>query len=309
MFRKVAFGFTIVALCLLYIAPIQAQGTLPLNCGDIVEVETNTTNPYIDFNLQASAGTTLNMRAEPLGSTLFLRTSLYDSGGAHLFTVVSPEPGTPSVIDQSVLASSNPTLAIGGGLHSWDYEGREDYDRAYGAFTVYVGCTLRDGTVINPGDNAEASGGIGGIVGNMLGSEVGTTTSTEQPFSGVGFPGLPPADFANGITIPFTLGSPNVGAINPGFDSVFGFTVDANGGDKFDLTFTRMSGNLNLGLAVLAPDNTIVYQASLVNAERMNTLFTFPTSGQYTIGVWRIDLLPPATPENTAFTLVGALNP
>jgi hypothetical protein len=41
----------------------------------------------------------------------------------------------------------------------------------------------------------------------------------------------------------------------------------------------------------------------------MNTLFTFPAAGQYTIGVWKMDIAAPATPENTSFQLTGTLNP
>jgi len=179
-----------------------------------------------------------------------------------------------------------------------------------------VGCTLRDGTVIAPGDTAnppaeEGGGGLGGIVGGMLNGGGGNPApeAAPVPFTGVGFPGVAAKDFSDGITIPFTLDAPNAGAINPGFGSVFGFTLDASAGDRFDLTFTRTGGNLNLGLAVLAPDNTVVYQASLVNAERASALFTFPADGQYTIGVWKIDIAPPAAPENTAFQITGTLNP
>jgi hypothetical protein len=33
----------------------------------------------------------------------------------------------------------------------------------------------------------------------------------------------------------------------------------------------------------------------------LNTTFTLPVDGQYTIGVWRIDLVPITDPQNTAF--------
>jgi hypothetical protein len=45
------------------------------------------------------------------------------------------------------------------------------------------------------------------------------------------------------------------------------------------------------------------------NSFVLNTRFTLPTAGQYTIGVFRIDLLPPAAPEATAFQVQGTLNP
>jgi hypothetical protein len=186
--------------------------------------------------------------------------------------------------------------------------------QATGAFMLEVGYVQKNGTIINYGDTLPDSSMPPTSSDHVATPSTGTgfpgvPAPVATPFTGIGFPGLPPQDFTDGITIPFVVGQPNAGAINPGFDSVFGFTVDASAGDKFDLTFTRTSGNLNLGLAVLSPDNTIVYQASLVNTERMNALFTFPVSGQYTIGVWKIDLAAPPTPENTAFQLTGTLNP
>ncbi|MDX2075521.1 MAG: hypothetical protein SFZ02_03765 [bacterium] len=274
---------------------VVAQQTLPpINCGDIIEVETTPERPLAEFQIQTSAGTTLNGRVEPIGTTLDISISLYDSGENYFWGSNRTGEGEIELIDSLVISTSNPALAIG-----MIYEGRDDvrYYRenvvGYGAFTIYLGCILRDGTVINPGDNIEES----------------DNSSSDKPFSGIGFPGLPPVDFTNGITIPFMMDVPNSGAINPGFESVFGFTVDAIAGDKLDLTFTRLSGNLNLGLAVMSPDNKIVYQASLVTVERISALFSFPTDGQYTIGVWKIELALPATPENTAFQLVGTLNP
>ncbi|PJF39141.1 MAG: hypothetical protein CUN54_09370 [Phototrophicales bacterium] len=133
--------------------------------------------------------------------------------------------------------------------------------------------------------------------------------SPSNAFSGFGFPGLASVDFNNGITIPFNAGVPNAGSIAPGFDSVFGFDLDAKGGDVFDMTFARTSGNMNLGVAILSSSNQIVFQASLVTSETLSTRLTFPADDRYTIGVFRIDLLPPDVPEATGFQITGTLNP
>jgi len=237
--------------------PVQAQRLPPINCGDIIQFETNVSLPRAEFQVQAPAGTLLTERIEPVGS-INIAMNLYSYGRFIWFLNERAAGGTELI--NVVISSSNPDLVVA--VYDSAYADiRDSTIRGYGAFTIYLGCTLRDGTVINPGDSASGA------------------------FASVGFPGLPSMDFTGGITVPFMLDAPNAGGINPGFDSVFGFTLDGSAGDKFDLTFTRTSGNLNLGLAVLAPDNTVVYQASLVNAERMNTLFTFPVAGQYTIGV------------------------
>jgi len=163
-------------------------------------------------------------------------------------------------------------------------------------YTFYVGCKLRDGTVINPGDAVVAptppplSGGA----------------APTPAFSGNGFPGLPPVDFANALLLPLTLGTSSVGKIPPGADAIFGFQFAANEGDKLDLSFKRTAGNLNLGLVVLSPDNKVAYMAALVTSDTMSTTFTLPSSGDYTIGIFRIDLVPPASPEATGFEILAA---
>ena len=77
--------------------------------------------------------------------------------------------------------------------------------------------------------------------------------------------------------------------------------------DTLALSFTRTSGNLNL--VVLSSDNKIVFQASLVTSSELTTKFTLPSDGTYTNSIFRIDLLPPASPEATAFQLTATLNP
>lgn len=169
-----------------------------------------------------------------------------------------------------------------------------------GLYTLYIGCTLRDGTVINPGDallNAKAS------------EQQPTLPPVELPANFVGFSGLAPVDFADATKIPLPSGVSMAGAITPTGGEIMGFTLDASANDILDLSFTRISGNLNLGLVVLSVDNKVVFQASLVTSQTLNTRFTLPSAGTYTIGVFRVDLLPPDAPEATAFQVQGTLNP
>jgi hypothetical protein len=176
-----------------------------------------------------------------------------------------------------LIAGNNPGFAGGDGTNT--------FGTYFGAYTLFLGCTLRDGTVIQPGDTPSQE------------SSSSSTSSSEPQapvFSGVGFPGLAPVDFAR---IPMIANTPMTGAITP------------TGGEILDLTFTRLSGNLNLGLVVLSVDNQVVFQASLVTSQTLSTRFTLPSAGTYTIGVFRIDLLPPAAPEATAFQLQASLNP
>jgi len=61
--------------------------------------------------------------------------------------------------------------------------------------------------------------------------------------------------------------------------------------------------------ALLSADNQVVFQASLITSDTLTTRFTLPTAGTYTIGLFRIDLLPPDAPEATAFQITATLNP
>ncbi len=168
-----------------------------------------------------------------------------------------------------------------------------------GPYTLYIGCTLSDGTVIPPSDAppvAQPAASSGGV-------------PPAPAFSGNGFPGLAPVDFADAVSTDLTIGQATKGKLPVGGNAVLGYTFDAKANDALALSFNRLSGNLNLGLVVLSADNKVVFQASLVTSSELTTKLTLPSDGTYTIGIFRIDLLPPASPEATAFQLTATLNP
>ncbi|MCZ7542523.1 MAG: PPC domain-containing protein [Anaerolineae bacterium] len=119
----------------------------------------------------------------------------------------------------------------------------------------------------------------------------------------------PPVDFANAFLFPLPENGQTSGIVSPGATGVVAYTLDASAGDRLGLSYTRLSGNLNLGVAVVSADNKIVFQASLVTSETLSTVFTLPTAGEYTIGVFRIELLPPDEPAATEFQIQVTLNP
>ena len=127
---------------------------------------------------------------------------------------------------------------------------------------------------------------------------------TASTFTGTGFPGLAPVDFADAVTIPLLLDEKMTGVI-PLDNQILGFTLDAAAGNTLDLSYTRVSGNMNLGLVVLSASNEVFFQASLVTSASLATQFTLPAAGQYTIGVFRISLVEPAEVEPTVFQLRG----
>jgi len=136
-----------------------------------------------------------------------------------------------------------------------------------------------------------------------------TGIASDAPFSGNGFPGLPAVDFGNVARIPLISGMAMTGAITPTGSEILGYVLDANAADMLLLDFNRLSGNLNIGMVVLSADNRVVFQASLVTSSVLSSTFVLPSTGTYTVGVFRIDLLPLAQPEPTAFQITATLNP
>lgn len=303
------FMIVLILVLLSFVSVVKAQQTpqkLPLQCGQIVESETTPLEQAQDFVIQASAGTTLNGRVEPIGSTFNVIIWFFDNGGGEFASFNQSAAGIAEQFNDFIIGSSNPVLRVVGiepkNTDDWSRYGdryqRYDQLKYYGAYTIYLGCTLRDGTVINPGDTLP----------DALPTEQ-SPVPTELPTNFVGFPGLAPVDFSAVAKIPMIANTPMTGAVAADGSIILGYTLDAAANDTLALSFTRLSGNLNLGLVVLSADNKVVFQASLVTSSALTTTFTLPAAGQYTIGVFRIDLLPPAAPEPTAFQLQATLNP
>jgi hypothetical protein len=268
---------------------IAQQGSTLIQCGTILEAEltindlNQNNDPAHTYTISLSAGDTITVRVQRIGD--FLRFGVGILGLQSNRLTESFHSGDVAQIDVTVPANGVYTVYIWG-----------NDETQVGVYEAFFGCTLRNGTVIAPGDVVTPD-------------QSPTVAPSVASFSGFGFPGLAPVDFTQGVTIPFTPGTPNTGSISDGFVGIFGFTFSGNTGDVFDLSFERLSGNLNLGLAVLSEQNEIAFQASLVTSSSLSTRFTLPSTGGYTIGVFRIELLPPAAPEATTFQITGAINP
>ncbi len=276
-----------------------AQSATRLECGAIIESEFTDNLETDEYVIALSPGDTLTISGRPLGDLLHFSIGLYGPTGIHIVRsrhqtygagYVVPDPsiisGVISARGDYIIKAGNSELRENGTLVS----GSSRWG-GVGIYTLFVGCTLRDGTIIEPGQRAPET---------LVDPAIPT-------FSGTGFPGLPPIDFTNGVTIPFMAGIPNAGSLSPGFEGVFGFTLDVNAGETYSFDFTRVTGNLNLGITILSADNQVVFYGGMIASNRLSTDVTFPASGQYTIGVFRVDLLPPAAPENTAFQVMATL--
>ncbi|MEP7287463.1 MAG: hypothetical protein ABI947_17025 [Chloroflexota bacterium] len=293
-YLKYFFAFVI---CIIFYATQKPPQSLAqsnkLQCGSIIEGELSGSPNYYangvangssywgkEYTIDMAPGDILNLSLKGIGSQLDVKLYLTDPQNKD----IGANGGSTAVeMDSEVLASRG-TYKI------------TVLESSPSLYTLSIGCTLRDGTIIKPGDVAQPT------------VQPSNGNSNSSVFSVTGFPGLPPVDFSNAVTVSLQNDSNN-GKMPANGNTILGYTLDAQSGDKLDLSFTRISGNLNLGLVVLSNDNKVIYQASLVNAETMSVRFTLPVSGQYTIGVFRIDLLPPTSPKATAFTIQGKLNP
>ncbi len=268
-----------------------AQSTASLECGQVLESELTAKVDRQSFTINIAAGTKLSIRVEPIGASLNPAFNVTDSAFNEIIGVNTNVEGLSEEVKDFIVSSSNPIVWVGGApknrTGNWLAHFQTWTSQTLGAYTISIDCTLRDPNT-NGGNNP---------------------APIPPPFSGNGFPGLPAVDFANSITNKLTLGQVAESTIPPAVEIVLGYTFEAAANNNLALSFTRVSGNLNLGLVVLSADNKVVFQASLVTSSELTTKFTLPSDGTYTIGIFRIDLLPPASPEATAFQLTATLNP
>jgi hypothetical protein len=277
---------------------VYGQTSSRVECGNIATAEFAESKSVLTFQIELSPGYKLWFETERFGDyLLFNVVSNVKSKGSGLLApsgavVVSARDELFNFSDSYLPNIRLETGVLGErGLYTIQLANED----AVGAFRLRIGCITDTGQVINPGD--------------VVPPAPPTPALPELPANFAGFPGLAPVDFSGAIPLPLIAGTPMTGAITPSGGEVFAFALDASGGTNLDLTVNRLSGNLNLGIVVLSANNEVVFQASLVTSQTLSTRFTLPAAGQYTIGVFRVDLLPPAAPEATAFQVQAALNP
>lgn len=166
IFRK--FGLIgLILLLILPVASINAQSPATLQCGDIVEGEVlpgsgqadgNTERGHDNYVLDIQAGTRINLTVEPLGNTFNAGFALLDAGGNDVLQVNEDTDGKPEQLVDYQIGSSNQTLRVVGmppghiGSSGFYNPGLGGSGAGYyfGAYELRLGCTLRDGTIIEP---------------------------------------------------------------------------------------------------------------------------------------------------------------
>jgi hypothetical protein len=119
-----------------------------------------------------------------------------------------------------------------------------------------------------------------------------------------GFPGFRTTDLA-ALELPVAqIGVPLQGTIVPGQFQVAGFQFSSTQGTEIELTFTRLSGNMSLGLLLLDSDRQLDFQASLVANQEVRTSLAL-VAGEHKLGIAAIEPQP-SSPVQTSFSI--ALN-
>jgi hypothetical protein len=316
---KQAIKIIIVIHCLLLwsnfvLGQVEVQRGTPVTaeCGGIIEGEFSTNAEEHNYTIQLSAGDTLDLSIEPLGGQL--STILFVSGPTNLGVVISmgstndparyqyPElMAAPAVNTGQLSASGIYTIRITNFVfrfYRFAQDSYQDFLEAggVGVYTLYVGCTLRDGTVIAPGDV-------------LVTDSSGETEITNEDSGTAAQSNLTPITFPGAANIPLSSGVTAPGVMSPEGVPTYTYTFSAVAGDIFSLQVDRTSGNLNLGIVLLSPAGEIVFYGGLLINNSLPVAFNLPADGQYTIGIFRVDLIPPAAPEATTFQVLGTLNP
>jgi len=277
--------FIVISLFLLMLSSfVFGQGVgIPIECGSIIQADfvSNLQNSRIPgelYNIELNTGDRLEVTLTPLSDLSNVRFSLFNPDNFELFDTGWGMPtGQPDTYNEIVAPSP--------GIYTIRAEA--DIKSEY---MLEVGCVLRDGTIISPGDAPPVP------------TPNPTTDLTLFDYLGLS------DKIANGVIVPLQADVTNAGSIAPAFPGIFGYSFSAEAGQTMSFDFTRTDGNLNLGVVLLSGDNQVAFQASLVTSNTLSTELTIPASGEYTLGVFRIELIPPDAPENTTFTLTGSLN-
>ncbi len=276
----------------------QATRSVKVKYGSIVEAEFTEAGQLHEYKVETAPGDRLNLIVRPVGETLSTSLGLFDPSD-NIIAIDPPKRfqggmdktkiGGGGLSRRSFLTSADvgamaktpaietPALSARGGHTILVTNGSRG---GVGVYQLYVGATLRDGTEIEPGGGAEEA---------TPAKKGASGTGAPAAFSGRGFPGLPPVDFADAIAIDLPNDGVARGGINSTRDNVVrAFKTAPKGKSAYDVTLTRTKGTFPLGLVVLSNSNAILAQATLMAGSQVTTRLTFP-GGPITIGVYRLD--------------------
>lgn len=239
--------------------------TQSVQCGSIIESQFQREREIHRYFLNLSQNDVISLRIEETGSysDLYFLLSLYSPSSQEL----------EDTSDSDLVLLETDTLPVSG-IYEIAIENSLNGNQSDGGtYIMYIGCTLDDGTVINPGDAP-------------------STTEMASPseaivFSGFGFTGISPVDFSTGIEIPLQTGQPQTAPLG---GDVALYTYSASTNETRTLSLARLSGNISVGIAVIKLDtNEVIFFGGMPSSNNLSVELTFPSNGTYAIGLFRVD--------------------
>jgi hypothetical protein len=262
----------------LYLSCVNSDGTVTnanritqgIACGSIIENEFLYDLETHDYYIDLQRGDIMTVFAESNGSNLkpSLEIGTLDTETNEFMDRIDMFYADLSVSSEnSIPADGLYTVAI------------RSKGEGGGSYLMTIRCILADGTIIEPGD----------IEPSPILLE--PTLESTSYFIAYGFPNIPGIDFSTGIEIPLTLGQPQTAPIGADGSTVALYTYEASAGANANLSMTRLSGNLSIGVAVInKADNSILFLGGLPTSNNLTVELTFPNDGTYAIGLFRLDV-------------------
>jgi len=285
------FILSLVVFLMLAVMPTMAQTPIEVECGDILEDEFTSGGEQHVFEIDLNAGDILTMESLSISGVMSSQLVLYDPNENRLEATYTL--GNPNSVDPTLVSDPLPT----NGTFTIYHTSRNSTSTGVGIHTLFVSCTLRDGTVIAPGDTITTVGDDGTQV------ETTVTDPSIVPAPDFGIPGLPPVDLSNVARFPLTVGAGMNGGLSPTGSEVLGYSFEGTADQRLNLTVQRVSGNLNIGVAVIDSESNLIHFSAMVTTEATTSRLHIPANGEYTVSVFRLNLSPPDNPEATAFAV------
>jgi hypothetical protein len=170
----------------------------PVKCGDIVQGEFTENEQKLEFEVDMAPGDVIQVSGDTVGDYLTFDLDVISPLGRYVIGRDYPDClDKPSGETKELSERGTYTIEV--------------RSCGTGIYTLFLGCVLHDGLVIGPGD----------IQAENITPSQGTEPDVPA-FSGFGFPGLAPVDFASITRFPLIEGLPLSGVITPTGDEIIG---------------------------------------------------------------------------------------
>lgn len=252
----------------------QSATVSPIQCGNIIEASIRQPGTVQSYSLELEMGDTLIIDINRISTANAPRVIIFDSNGNQLIGLPWEQP----VREVEVPFSDNWILEVS--------------DNTISSYILSVGCKIR-----KTGELIEAGSVIAPVVTEIPSANINNIPVSQLP------------SFLSTVTVvPMSIlpDLPMTGVITA--NEILGYNLAANANDVLSLAFTRVSGTLNLNLVILSPERQVVFQTSLVTSSNLTTQLTLPTTGNYTIVVFQVELFSPQSPEPAAFEIKVSYN-